>query len=1597
MEAGATTTMTAKLPILNLGEYDLWLMKIEQYFLMTDYSLWEVIKNGNKVLTKPVRSNQLKFHSYQDAKLLMEAIKKRYGGNKESKKQENMNLKLLRSLPSEWKTHALIWRNKAELETISLDDLYNNLKIYEPEISGSSNTNQNPQNMAFVSSKSTSSTNEADTTASVVSTAHTLGTPINSTFVDNLSDAMICTFLESQPKTPQLAKEDPEQIDPDDLEEMDLHWEMAMLTIRARRFKKRTSRSLDMNGQRIGFDKTKMECFNCHKNGHFARECKALRNQDNKGREYGRTTVPVETPIKNALIAQDRIGGYDWSYQDEKETLTNYAFMTLRSSRSSSSSHSEVDSCSKTCIKAYADLKNKYDSLTSDYKKSQHNLFSYKAGLQSVEERLVADKTVKTIDITHKGVLSIEDPKSVMKNNFGPLIIENWHLDDDNKELSPTVDVKTVKPSVERIESVKTPREVVKTVESHKPHKHYPRGNKRNWNNLMATHSKRSIKKGVIDSCCSRHMTGNKCYLTDFEAFNGGFVFVGDENGRISGKGIENKLDHKVKVIRSDNETEFKNNVMTLFCDDKVVTGNQSNGIERTKENLAACQDEKKKELEQEYILLPIYTTGPLISQDAKDSAEDAGKKAPEVDAGETLDNGGQNKQVSRSEDGSLFQQNRQTEHNNSTNDINTVSSPVIPAGPSFVNVALQIPLNVAGPSASTNAFEEHSFEQFCPFKNAFSLSHVPMVTPIDETRIFGNPYDDDVLEEEVDMNNTLVDLPKDKWAIGTKWVYRNQKDERGIVIKNKARLVAQGHTQEEGIDYDEVFALVARIEAARLFFLHASFKDFVVYQMDVKSTNLYGKIEEEVYVCQPPDFKDPTFLDKVYKAEKALYRLHQASRAWYETLSTYLLDHGFYMGQIDKTLFIKRHNDDIMLVQVYVDDIIFGSTKKELIKQKSDGIFISQDKYVAEILKKFDFVTVKTASTLMESNKPLIKDEEAEDVDVHLYRLMIDSPFDLEAYSDSDYAGASLDRKSTTGGCQFLGKRLVIAKDGRCFVDTSEVTTSNTSLSTARLTTAGQRLLVVKMKNRQSDMMRKRNERITESAEFEQIIDFLKSKPIHYALTVNPTIYVSCVKQFWATVTLKRVNNQEQIQALVDKKKIIITEDNIRSDLRFDDAEGTACLPNEAIFEGLTRMGSTMASAILCLANNQKFNFSKYIFDNMVKSLERGIKFYLFPRFLQVFLDNQVEGRKNDDEMFGVVDLFGDEVVTTVADKVSAALTTDVTKDEITMAQALAALKSVKPTIPAAATTITTTILNPRAKGIVFHEQKQSHITTIRMDEEYARQLEAEEQEAARIIRAQQVEEANILWDNTQAMMKADSLLAKRLQARERKEFSEDQNARLLVELIEKTKKHFAALRAQEKRNKPPTKAQMRSQIEMGKINSFIAMDSKAQKSSRKKAQESSTKGTTESLEFDISKKQKIDENVIDVTEELNKCMEIVPDDGDEVLIEATSISSRSPTIIDYKIHKEGKKKYFKIIRADVKGRFKREKLVDDMDNLLFRTLKTMFEHNVEDVIWTYQQGLAKVYPLTRNTLHQLWNDVRLQVDHDVEMAYDTLRFIRK
>ncbi|GJR89320.1 putative ribonuclease H-like domain-containing protein [Tanacetum coccineum] len=305
--------------------------------------------------------HQLKFNCIKDAKLLLEVVEKRFGGNTATKKtqrnllkqqyenlttlslemldqtfdriqklvsqlelldenlsQEDVNQKLLRSLSPEWKTHAVVWKNKAELKTMSMDDLYNNIKVYEPEVKGMSSSISSKWNMAFVSSSNnnTNITNEAVNTAHGISTASTQVNATNFTNINNLSDVVICSFFASQPNSPQLAHEDLQQIHPGDIEEMDLRWQMTMLTMRARRFLKNTGRKLTVNGnETIGFDKSKVECYNCHKRGHFAKEYRAPRNQDNKKKEVSRRSVPVETTTSTSLVSCDGLGGHDWSDQ----------------------------------------------------------------------------------------------------------------------------------------------------------------------------------------------------------------------------------------------------------------------------------------------------------------------------------------------------------------------------------------------------------------------------------------------------------------------------------------------------------------------------------------------------------------------------------------------------------------------------------------------------------------------------------------------------------------------------------------------------------------------------------------------------------------------------------------------------------------------------------------------------------------------------------------------------------------------------------------------------------------------------------------------------------------------------------------------------------------------------------------------------------------------------------------------------------------------------------------------------------------------------------------------------------------------------------
>ncbi|WVZ76031.1 hypothetical protein U9M48_024036 [Paspalum notatum var. saurae] len=270
-----------------------------------------------------------------------------------------------------------------------------------------------------------------------------------------------------------------------------------------------------------------------------------------------------------------------------------------------------------------------------------------------------------------------------------------------------------------------------------------------------------------------------------------------------------------------------------------------------------------------------------------------------------------------------------------------------------------------------------------------------------------------------------LVEPPPNCRPICTKWVFKNKQGENGMVARNKARLVAQGFCQKERIDYEETFAPVAHLEAIRILLAFAALKGFKLLQMDVKSAFLNGFIEEEVYVRQPPDFESAKFLDRVFKLRKAVYGLKQAPRAWYARLKSFLLKSGFVMGSVDKTLFLLSRGGDTLIVQIYVDDIIFGGSSHALvssfaelmsrefemslmgelqfflglqIKQGLEGTFVHQAKYTRDILKKFNMGDSKPMTTPMSTNTALDADEDGEMVDQKEFRGMIGSLLYLTA-----------------------------------------------------------------------------------------------------------------------------------------------------------------------------------------------------------------------------------------------------------------------------------------------------------------------------------------------------------------------------------------------------------------------------------------------------------------------------------------------------------------------------------------------------------------------------------------------------------------------
>nr|GEU78490.1 retrovirus-related Pol polyprotein from transposon TNT 1-94 [Tanacetum cinerariifolium] len=1000
---------TAKLSLLKQ------VVEIITYDASTSTKKKNDVKARSMLLMALPNEHLMTFNQYKDANTLFAAIETRFGGNESTKKTQKTLLKQLYKNFSATGTESIdsIFNrlqklmNKSDLDTISLDDLYNNFKIVKQERN----------------------------------------------------------------------KSDLDTISLDDL----------------------------YNNFKI----VEQEM------GHFVRECRVPRNQENRTRnqETTRRIVNMEDTSSKAMVAIDG-AGFDWSYMADDEAPTNMAFMAILDSEVYTN-----NTCSKTCLKNYAILKSQYDKLRVEFNKSKCNLADYKRGLASVEEQLVhyqmnecllnenivvlkRDIKIKDSKIVilksklekisnekdaletkidkfenasqsldkligsqvtdnskkglgyvnynalpppHTGSVKIFAP--VKENNGAPLI-EDWESgEEDEVESPPEKERKTVEPSMDKVEveipkqNDKPTRRPVKYAEMYrtqrpkacyvcgsfsqlqtrcKYHKRErmvngtnhsrvnhnanrvpkamltrtglkpvnsvrPVNPKRNFQRRAVYNNKNFFKKvntakkkvniARQNSAVLNAVRANKgkawmfpaydmkyILSPDFKEFNGGYVAFG---GGAKGAYESHVL---LKVPRKNNmySVDMKNIIpkKDLTCLNRILVVKP---YFKTPYELFRGRILALSFMRPFGCLVTILNTLNHLGKFGCKSDEgffvgySINSKAFRVYNTRTrkveenlhikflenkpliADSDGDNQDNDDPSTKSEIDNQGWPNDENSTKDINTI-------GPSINTASLNI--NTASPTVNIVRLSDDFFGADNDIRSLdrieLDISNISTIYPVPTTP-------DIRINKDHSLDNVIGDIQSvGKRAIGTKWVFRNKKDERGIVIRNKARLVTQRCTQEEGIDYDEVFSPVVKIEAIRLFLAYASFMRFLVYQMDVKSAFLYKRIEEEVYVCQPPEFEDPDYPDKVYKVEKALYGLHQAPRAC-------------SMGEL--TFFLGLQ-----------------------VKQKSDGILISQDKYVDEILRKFKHEDVKPASTPMDIEKALLKELDGDDVDVHLYKSMIRS-----------------------------------------------------------------------------------------------------------------------------------------------------------------------------------------------------------------------------------------------------------------------------------------------------------------------------------------------------------------------------------------------------------------------------------------------------------------------------------------------------------------------------------------------------------------------------------------------------------------------------
>nr|GEX25682.1 putative ribonuclease H-like domain-containing protein [Tanacetum cinerariifolium] len=1113
---GPQVVSAAKLPILKPNEYDLWKMRIKQYFLMTDYSLWEVILNGDSPIPTRV---------IDDAKTLMEAIEKRFGGNKETKKvqktllkqqyenftgsssesldqihdrlqklisqleilreslsQEYINLKFLRSLPTEWRTHTLIWRNKTDLEDQSLDDLFNSLKIYEAEVKSSSITSPTTKNIAFVSSQHTDSTNESVSAVASVSAA-SIKVPVSALpNVDTLSDALIYSFFTSQSNSLQLENDDLKQIDADDLEEMDLKWQMAMLTMRVRIFIQKTGRNLGANGTTsIGFNivmvlEAMIGAFRQRKNQptmpswHSPPQVLPVLIMSSES-DVSMPTSPIYDRYKSGVGYHAVPPPYTGTFMPLKPDLVfhdapivNETVPTAFNIKPSTTKHNQdLSQPVNTAVpqtkvyhqrpvphgvhKPYSPLRRYINHRPSPPASNFHQKVTTAKAPQvnvvkSVKENWINGGYVafggnlKGGKITSKGKirtgkLDCDDVYFVKEFKFNLFSVSqmcdkknnvlftdtecivlsfDFKLPNENHVLLRVprennmynVDLKNIVPSRDLtcLFAKATLDESNLWVLVTKPHNKTPYelllgrtpsiGFMRPFGcpvTILNTLDPLGKFDGKADE---RFLVGYSINSKAFRVFNSRTRIV-QETLHI------NFLENQPNVAGSGPTWLFDIDTLTKSMNyQPVLAGNQLNPSACIQEHFDF--DKAREGNIQQYVLFPLWSSGSKDPQNTDDDATFEVKepefevKEPEFavhvspsSSAKTKNHDDKTKREAKGKSPiklSTGFRNLSEEFedfsDNSINEVNAASTSVSAVGQISTNItntfsAIDPSNTVVSPTLRKSSYVDPS--QYLDDPNMPALENITYFDDEEdvgaeadfsnsETNITVSPIPTTRVHKDHHVTHIIGDLYS---APQTRSMTRMVKEQGGLTQINNddfhTCMFACFLSQEEPKRVHQALKNLSWIEAMQ--------EELLQFKMQ----------KVLVLVDLPKGFEDPDYPDKVYKVVKALYGLHQAPRAWYETLANYLLENGFQRGQIDQTWFIKKQKGDILLVQVYVDDIIFGSTNKDLckafeklmkdkfqmssmgeltfflglqVKQKHDGIFISQDKYVAKILRKF-------------------------------------------------------------------------------------------------------------------------------------------------------------------------------------------------------------------------------------------------------------------------------------------------------------------------------------------------------------------------------------------------------------------------------------------------------------------------------------------------------------------------------------------------------------------------------------------------------------------------------------------------------------------